>query len=244
MRLKRYYTSENLKVGNITEIEGDEFHHMVNVMRFRTNDEVVLFNGDGNLYQSKIVELNKKNAKLLIETKEKSKNEPAVKLTIFQALAKGEKLSLIMQKITEIGASELVLFESKFCDVKSNTSKAERLENITISAAKQCERATLVKYDSLISLKQAISSIKSFDKFYVTYENEDHKELASELIKNKEKIKNIAIMIGPEGGFATEEIESLKENGAEIVSLGKRILRTETAAILSASLVMQILENT
>ena len=152
MRLKRYYTSENLKIGTITELEGDEFHHIVNVMRFRTGDEVILFNGDGNLFKSKIIEINKKYAKLLVESEEKSNNEPQIKLTIFQALAKGEKLSLIMQKITEIGASELVLFESKFCDVKSNTSKSERLENITISAAKQCERATLVKCSDIIFL--------------------------------------------------------------------------------------------
>jgi len=224
--------------------EGEEFHHLSNVMRAREGDKLILFNGDGCFYHAEIVELAKKYAKIKILSTEKSKNEPKIELVIYQALAKGDKLSLIMQKITEIGASELAIFDSEFCDVKANTTRVDRLESISISASKQCGRATITKQTGVYKLSEVADKIKEYDAFYVAYENEDGLTLASDLIKNKDKIKKVAVMIGAEGGFSSSEIEMLKNSGAKIVSLGNRILRTETASIVCAGLVMQILETT
>ena len=148
-----------------------------------------------------------------------------------------------MQKITEIGASELALFDSKFCDVKANTHKQERMESIAVSAAKQCGRASITKTSGIYSIKEVANQIKDFDAFYVAYENKDGLTLAKDLINNKNSIENVAIMIGAEGGFSEEEIKMLEENGAKIVSLGNRILRTETASIVCAGVIMQILET-
>ena len=148
-----------------------------------------------------------------------------------------------MQKITEIGASELCLFESKFCDVKSNTHKQERMDSIAVSAAKQCGRASITKTSGIYSIKQVSEQISDFDAFYVAYENKDGLTLVSDLLKNQSSLKKVAIMIGAEGGFSDDEIKSLEKNGAKIVSLGKRILRTETAAIVTAGTIMQILET-
>ena len=187
--------------------------------------------------------INKKNAEIHINSVQKSENEPKIQLTIYQALAKGDKLSLVMQKITEIGASNLVLFESDFCDVKSNTGKQDRLDSISVSASKQCGRATIVKTTGIFDIKQCANQIKNYDAFFVAYEAEDGQTLSNYLIKNKDNLKNIAIMIGAEGGFSEKEITTLKENGAKIVSLGNRILRTETASIVCAGLAMQILEQ-
>ncbi len=242
MKEKRYFYPNQLQNNLLITLEGEEFHHLSNVMRSRAGDRVCLFNGNGNFYFGEIKSIEKKSAKILIDKTEESQNEPKINLTVFQALAKGDKLSLITQKITEIGASNLCLFESKYTDVKSNTSKSERLETIAISAAKQCGRATITKIEKPISIEEISKRINSFDKFYVAYENEDGKTLVQSLESNK-NITNIAVMIGAEGGFSEKEISALKANGAEIVSLGKRILRTETAAILTTSLIMQILEN-
>lgn len=243
MKEKRYYFNGELKENLVVLFDGDEFHHLTNVMRSRVGDKVCLFNGDGNFYFAEIVAINKKNAEILVERKEPSKNEPTIHLSVFQALAKGDKLSLIMQKITEIGASELCLFESDYCDVKAHSNKQERMDSISISAAKQCGRATIVESKGIYKIKDIAEMIGDYDAFFVAYENEDGHTLTDSLLKNKDKLKKVAIMIGAEGGFSEKEIQLLKDNGADIVSLGKRILRTETASIVCAGLISQILDN-
>ena len=243
MKEKRYYFNGNLDINKTIILEGDEFHHLTNVMRSRIGEKVCLFNGDGTFYFGNVKTIAKKYAEIEIVEAQKSNNEPTIKLTVYQALAKGDKLSLIMQKITEIGASELALFDSKFCDVKTNTHKQERMESIAVSAAKQCGRASITNTTGIHSIKQVSEQIKNYDAFYVAYENKDGSTLAKDLLANKDKIKNVAIMIGAEGGFAEDEIKLLEENGAKIVSLGNRILRTETAAIVTAGVIMQMLET-
>ena len=243
MKEKRYYYNGNLTENSSIIMEGEEFHHLTNVMRSRVGDKICLFNGDGCFYFADIKAINKKNAEIVITRKEESTNEPTIHLSVFQALAKGDKLSLIMQKITEIGASELCLFESDYCDVKAHSNKQERMDSISISAAKQCGRATIVESKGIYKIKDIAEMISEYDAFFVAYENEDGHTLTDSLLKNKDNLKKVAIMIGAEGGFSEKEINLLKESGADIVSLGKRILRTETASIVCAGLISQILDN-
>lgn len=243
MKEKLYYINQNLSNNVVVKIEGDEFHHLANVMRSRVGDRVCLFNGDGNFYFGNITILEKKHAQIKIDDTKKSDHEPRVKLDIYQALAKGDKLSLITQKISELGATGLYLFDSKYCDVKPNTTKHERLETIAVSASKQCGRATVLSVNGILKFNETLEKIKDYDKFFVAYEAKDGKTLAGTLINSKKTLKNIAIMIGAEGGFAEDEIKLLENAGAEIVSLGKRILRTETASIASTAVVTQILED-
>ena len=244
MKEKRFYFDGELSENCEIVYDGEEFHHLSNVMRAKEGDKLILFNGNGCFYHAEIKELAKKFAKIAILSCEESENEPKVELCIYQALAKGDKLSLIMQKITEIGASELAIFDSEFCDVKANTTRVDRLEAIAISAAKQCGRATITTQTGVYNFKEIAENIKQYDAFYVAYENEDGLTLAKDLIENKQKLSKVAVMIGAEGGFSADEINILKNSGAKIVSLGNRILRTETAAIVTAGLVMQILETT
>lgn len=243
MKEKRFYFNGNLNENSSVILDGDEFHHLANVMRARVGEKVCLFNGNGTFYFGEITQINKKNAEILINYSKKSENEPKINLTIYQALAKGDKLSLVMQKITEIGASEMAIFDSDFCDVKTNTTRVDRLETIAISASKQCGRATITKQTGVFKLSEVAKKINNYDAFLVAYEAEDGLTLSNFLIANKTSLKNIAIMIGAEGGFSEKEIELLKTNGAKIVSLGNRILRTETASIVCAGLAMQILEQ-
>lgn len=243
MKEKRFYYDGQLSAQTTVELDGEEFHHLTNVMRARVNDKVCLFNGNGNFYFGEITEIAKKFATIQIERCEKSENEPKIQIDVFQALAKGDKLSLVMQKITELGASNLMLFESKFCDVKANSNKQERMDLVSISASKQCGRATIVKSFGIFNVQSVAKMVKDYDAFFVAYENEDGHTLVQSLLKNKENLKKVAIMIGAEGGFSEDEISLLKNSGADIVSLGKRILRTETATISCTALISQILDN-
>ena len=243
MKEKRYFYNEKLNVGELITLVDEEFHHLTNVMRTRQGDKVCLFNGNGNFYFGEVIEIAKKFAKIQIERMEESKSEPKVQIDVYQALAKGDKLSLIMQKITELGASKLVLFDSDFCDVKANFNKQDRMDSISISAAKQCGRASIVESQGILKVKEIAEIIKDYDEFFVAYENEDGHTLVDVLLEKKNSLKKVAIMIGAEGGFSEKEISILKENGANIVSLGTRILRTETASISCTAIISQILEN-
>jgi len=243
MKEKKFFYNGNININSNLTLADEEFHHLSNVMRARVNDKVCLFNGDGNFYYGEITEIAKKFAKIHIDNVEESENEPKFQIDVYQALAKGDKLSLVMQKITELGASNLYLYESDFCDVKANSNKQERMDSVSISASKQCGRATFVNSYGVLKIKDIVDKINEYDKFFVAYENEDDHTLVDSLLKAELSIKKVAIMIGAEGGFSEKEINLLRENGADIVSLGKRILRTETAAIACTAVISQLLNN-
>ena len=244
MKEKRYYYDGKIEVNDTITLTDDEFHHLSNVMRSKINERVCLFNGDGNFYFGTITEIAKKFAKINVEEFIVSENEPKIQIDVVQALAKGDKLSLIMQKITELGASNLILFESKFCDVKANTHKHERMNQISISASKQCGRASIVSCNQkILSVTDVSKIISDYDAFFIAYENENGLTLTDFLLSEKKQLKKVAIMIGAEGGFSENEIELLKSSGATIVSLGNRILRTETASIACTAVLSQILKN-
>ena len=226
-RKRFYFNKQDLKEGLVL-INGDEFHHMVNVMRLKAGQDVVLFCGDGLDYIAKIESINKKDATLSIKETKYNNSEIGFNLTIFQALAKGDKLSLIA---------------SKFCDVKINTAKLEKMEKVVISASKQCGRSTLLKTDEKpLDFSGLLNEIKNYDVCYLAYENENKETLYQNLIKQK-NAKNVAVIIGPEGGFDMEEVRQIISCGAISVSLGNRILRTETAPIYSASVIIGVLEK-
>lgn len=245
MKLKRYYIGRPLAVNSAVILEGEEFHHMANVMRTRVGESVELFCGDNYDYIGVVEEIGKKSAQILVKEKRANICNPKIGIDVFQALAKGDKLSLIMQKITELGAHKLVLFESKFCDVKANSKKPERLESISISACKQCGRSTPVKLEpEILKIGKIKNIIKEYDTFLIFYEAEDNRTLSQEILKLKDKnFGKIAIMIGPEGGFEKAEVDELKNAGAIVVSLGYRILRTETAAMVGVGTIIQMLEK-
>lgn len=244
MKLKRYYIQQPLVEGQNVALDGDEFHHMVNVMRTRTGEEVELFCGDSFNYLAEVEAIAKKQATLHIKSKSINMCEPRINLDVYQALAKGDKLALITQKITELGAKGLLVFDSKFCDVKANTGKLDRLQTVSSSASKQCGRSSVLDIQGVLDINQVCKNIKNYDRFFVFYEAQEKDKFKYHLLNLQDKnIKNIAIMIGAEGGFDVGEIEKLKNCGATIVGLGNRILRTETASIIGSALVMQMLEN-
>lgn len=237
MKLKRYYINAELSQGNTVSLDGEEFHHLKNVMRSRVGDNVTLFNGSPINATCEIVNINKNNADIKVLNVEQNLAEPTINLTLFQAVCKGDKLSLITQKVTELGVSNMCVFYSQFTDIKDKTSKLDKLERVSISASKQCGRSSFINFSGVMDFKAMIEEAKKLDKVYVAYENEDNNSLFNSLVTDSNH-KNIGLIIGAEGGFSEQEIDLLKQNNMEIVTLGKRILRTETAAIVGSSTIL------
>lgn len=237
MKLKRYYTNNPLINGQKITLDGEEYHHLKNVMRTNKGDHILLFNGTNIEAEGEVLSLSKQSGEILILNTTENLSEPKVNVCLFQAVCKGEKLSLITQKVTELGASEMVVFYSNFTDIKDKTNKLEKLEKVSISACKQCGRSSVLKITGVLSFNQVVDRLSMFDKVFVAYENANQTSLFDSLVKNN-SYKNIAIIIGAEGGFSASEISMLEDNNVEIVTLGKRILRTETASIVSVAQIM------
>ena len=158
---------------------------------------------------------------------------------LYQGLPKIDKMEYIIQKSVELGVNEIIPVNMKYCIAKINNEdkKITRWNKISEVAAKQSKRNIIPKVSKPINVNELYNKIKAYDLAIVAYENEDRKTI-KEIFESKKNVKNIAVVIGPEGGISKEEIEKLQHAGAEIVSLGNRILRTETAPIAVLSMII------
>ncbi len=228
--MRRFFGCE--KNGEIF-IEGEEFNHLKNVLRLGVGSEVLVSLNDEYEYICEIVNMDKSSAQCKVNGKQLCAGNPNKNIVIFQAVTKKEKFELIVQKATEIGVCRIVPFRSEYCVAKVTESKMERLETIAKNACKQCERTIVPVIEPCTDVKGVISRFGDFDLVLFANERAD----VGEKIKNMEKYKNIAIIVGSEGGFSQKEKEAFLEANATCVSLGKRIYRCETASIAMMSLV-------
>ena len=224
---KRFFiTNENIDDNTII-LTDEEHNHLSRVLRLPVGAEVECFADGDYLYNCEITSITKQSTTLNILSTYKCPANPKEDVTLFQALPKGEKLELIIQKTSELGISEIITFTSNFTIAKSNDNKLPRLEKIAVSSAKQCGRTRLVKLSPTITFKQMLERLKEYDIIIFANETEDKLNLNNIVSKGKK----IALVVGSEGGFSQEEIEKIKDIGAKSISLGNRILRAETAAI-------------
>lgn len=260
---KFFVKTEQIKNNNII-INGDDVNHIINVLRMKKGDKIRVCNQDtGDNYNAQITQYTKNEVDCEIIEKINKTTESNVHITLFQGLPKFEKMELIIQKNTEVGVNRIVpvIMERTVVkiDEKVASKKLDRWQKIAEIAAKQSMRDVIPKIDNIIKLKDMDTT--NFDAVLVAYENEEHNKLKDELQNLKQKLKsnssnnnskdntedtlqyNIAIVIGPEGGIAEKEIEMLAEKNAKFVSLGKRILRTETAGLVMAGNVLYELEE-
>ncbi len=231
---KRFFVTPQDFEGDNIVLSGEEHNHLSRVLRLPVGAKVECFCDGDKIYVCEITSITKANTALKIIYSFTCIANPTEKVTLFQALPKGEKLELIIQKVSEIGISEIITFTSNFTIAKPNDNRLARLEKITISAAKQCGRTALVKLSPCITFKQMLNRLKDYDLIIFANETEDNIGLQN-LVKKGLKI---ALIVGSEGGFSADEIEQIKEVGARSISLGKRILRAETAAIALSACVM------
>lgn len=219
-------------------INSEDVNHITKVLRLGTGDEILCCDGLGNDYITEISNVEKREITCKIIKKTKSLTEPELKVTLIQGIPKASKMDYIIQKTTELGISEIFPLEMSRCVAKiDNDKKIERWQKIAQEAAKQSGRGVVPKISKPISFGEAIDILKKSDIAFVPYECEEKGYLKPILTSFKDA-KSVAFIIGPEGGFDQKEIEMLSKEKIPTVSLGKRILRTETAGEAVLSMVM------
>lgn len=247
--MPKFFVKEKQINNTNIEIINDDVNHIKNVLRLNVGDLIQICNSDtGENYKAKLEEIKADVIKCKIEEIIDESTESNVNIHIYQGLPKADKMELIIQKCTELGVQKIIPVEMERAIVKLTGKDAEkkiiRWQKIAEVAAKQSGRDKILQVDNVLKFKDIIEKIEQYDAFIVTYEKEDFNTLKQELLKLKEiKKPKIAILIGPEGGIDLKEIEILKTSGAKIITLGKRILRTETVALVVAGIIEYELES-
>ena len=228
---------------NTAFITGDDARHISRSLRMKIGEELTVCNTRGTDYFCKITEIHENEIMLDVMESAKTVSEPSIEVTLFQCMPKGDKLETVVQKSVELGVKQIVPVISERCisrpDAKSAAKKRERLQKIANEAAKQSGRGILPTVENTLTFKECCNRLSDFDLSILFY------ELGGESLSNLEinGNKKIAILIGPEGGFAKEEADAALKNGAKAATLGKRILRTETAPLAALTGIMLLSGN-
>lgn len=248
--MRKFFVEANQIYNNEIKIIGEDVNHIRNVLRLEVGEQIKICNKEiAENYVCEIIEILKDSIKCNILEKTNNTVEGNVELTVFQGLPKADKMELIIQKGTELGVYEFVPVELKRSIVKisgkDEAKKIDRWQKISEMAAKQSGRDIIPKINTVQNIKNICKLIPDYDIVLLAFENEENNSLKNELlkIKNTKESFKIAIIIGPEGGLEEDEVEELKVAGAKVVTLGKRILRTETAPLNMASIIMYELET-
>ena len=228
--------------GENAYVTGSDVNHTKNVLRMKESDEIKLSTGDGLLYTAVISEFLPDRIVCRIIDCEGGRSELPARIILFQGLPKKDKMELIIQKAVELGVFEIVPVMMKRTivkleDNKKEQKKLERWRTISLTAAKQSGRAIVPEVSDFITFNEAVKQAKGLEYNLIPYENEKGMDKARELIKELKDKKSIGIFIGPEGGIAEDELELAINAGAKPISLGNRILRTETAGLALVSVI-------
>ena len=248
--MPRFFVKNEQIKGTTIEILGEDVKHIKNVLRKQIGDNIEICDQDTE--KSYICEIEKiGNESILTNIIEELQSyDDNIKVDIYQGLPKADKMELIIQKSVELGVNAIIPVTMKRCvvkiDSKDELKKITRWQKIAESAAKQSGRNAIPEIKNIVNVEKIIQLIKEYDCVIVAYENEKNNTIKRELLKIKENIHDkvkIAVVIGPEGGLEEKDVEILKQNGAKIVTLGRRILRTETVALNVLSVIMYELEG-
>ncbi len=239
--MKFFVDKQNVDVDNNVVFIDKDFNHAFKVLRLKVGDKITV-SDEENDYKCEILEFDTENEKVVCKILEVNEltTESDIKVTIFQGLPKLDKLELIIQKCVELGVYEIIPIETKFCVSRINDKvdkKVERLNTISEAAAKQSKRGLVPNIAKPLKFKQSLELIKNYDLVFVAYEKEKETTLKT-LLNNNKGVKSIAFFVGSEGGFDVDEIETLLGFGVKSITLGNRILRTETVGISVLSNIM------
>ena len=241
-----FVTPEQVRENQIY-IEGSDVNHMKNVLRMKIGEELQVSDGENKKYRCKIEAFTEREVCVTILEELKSDTELPSKLYLFQGLPKSDKMEWIVQKAVELGVWEIIPVATKRAVVKLDEKKAakkvERWNSISESGAKQSGRTVIPEVKQVMSYKEALAYAKQLDVVLIPYELAEGMQETKQLIRSINPGQSVGIFIGPEGGFEQEEIGLAMESGATPVTLGKRILRTETAGLTMLSVLMYHLEN-
>ena len=230
---------------DLISITGSDVNHMKNVLRMKPGEQVRISNQDGRDFLCRVESLCDNEVILRIEEKDIPGTELPAKIYLFAGMPKGERMETVIEKAVELGVHEIIPVAMKYCVVKLDEKKAEkkvaRWQEIARSAAKQSKRSMIPNIHPIMSFREAVDYAKACDRRLVPYENEEGMSATAKAFADLCDASSIGVFIGPEGGFAEEEIETLRPD-SQVISLGRRILRTDTASITMLSMLMMHLE--
>ena len=244
----QFFVEPHAIVGNRVSITGKDVNHIKNVLRMKEGEEIAVSNGvDGKEYRCGILSLGEDEILCELRFVKEDAVELPIRVYLFQGLPKADKMEFIIQKAVELGVHEIVPVATKRAvvklDAKKEKSKLTRWQSIAEAAAKQSKRACIPQITSVMSFKEALQKAGEMNVRLIPYEMAEDMSYTRQLIRSIEPGQSVAVFIGPEGGFAEEEIELAQANDVKPVTLGKRILRTETAGMTMLSILMYELEG-
>jgi len=236
--MPRFYIPQIHIENGLLKIEGDEVKHIQKVLRLKAGDEIVLFDGLGKEFEGTIIKEGRSSVTVKIERILSSKGDSLFEVTLAQSLLKGEKMDFLIQKATELGVKEIIpFFSSRSVPLLEKSRRLKRhlrWEKIAVEASKQCGRGVVPKIDSLRDYPDMLRVASTNSLRLILWEG-DGMKLKEVLERSREKTK-IFFVIGPEGGFSQEEVEKARKAGFVTVTLGRRILRAETASLCLLSI--------
>ena len=233
--------------GDKIRIEGGDVNHMKNVLRMKLHEKAEISDGESRTYLCEVEAYEEDVAVLHILEEMEADTEPASKLYLFQGLPKSDKMELIVQKAVELGVYQVIPVAMKRSvvrlDDKKATKKADRWNSIAESAAKQAGRSRIPEVTMPLSYNEALKMAEELDVTLLPYELAGGMEVTREVIRQIKSGQSVGIFIGPEGGFEPEEVDAAVSMGAKVITLGRRILRTETAGLATLAVLMFELEQ-
>lgn len=242
----QFFVEEEQVHSDSISITGGDVNHIKNVLRMKNGEKIRVSSKSGQAYFCHISSILDDEVIAAIDSADETGTELDNHIVLYQGLPKGDKMELIIQKAVELGVSEIVPVAMKNCVVKLDDKKAKskvtRWQAIAESAAKQSKRSLIPEVKMPMSYKEAVAYAKGLDVKLVPYENEHGMSGTKAAMEQIEKGESVAVFIGPEGGFALEEIEMVRDE-MQLISLGRRILRTETAGIAALAILGYQLES-
>lgn len=234
--MHRFYVAQKIDSDNVSISDAEQFHHLRDVLRLKVNDEVIVFDSQGNECNCLIIELNRKQA-LLTVTARKRATSKKVKVTVACAIPKMTKIDEIIDNLTQLGVDDIIPMETARVTVKLDDSKKEarfkRWQRIAQNAARQSQRSSIPLVEPITSIEGVVRRSQDFDLKLMPTLSGERKPMKEVLAESKPS--NILVLIGPEGDFTPQEIELAKSAGFIPVSLGDDVLRVGTAAVAVAS---------
>lgn len=233
--------------GDKIRIEGGDVNHMKNVLRMKLHEKAEISDGESRTYLCEVEAYEEDVAVMHILEEMEADTEPASKLYLFQGLPKSDKMELIVQKAVELGVYQVIPVAMKRSvvrlDDKKAAKKADRWNSIAESAAKQAGRSRIPEVTMPLSYNEALKMAEELDVTLLPYELAGGMEVTREVIRQIKSGQSVGIFIGPEGGFEPEEVDAAVSMGAKVITLGRRILRTETAGLATLAVLMFELEQ-
>lgn len=243
----RFFIQEEAVSGDYLTITGEDYNHIKNVLRIKCGEKLEAVDEDRFLYLCRVEEYGENEVRCAIEERRRPDTELPCEMTLYMSLLKSDKPEFVIQKAVELGAVRVVPVITKRTivrlDEKKAVSKRRRWQAVAEAAAKQSKRAVIPVVSDVLSFEDALKEAASSDVLLIPYEQEKDISRTRDILRHIKKGMSIAAFIGPEGGFEAEEVAAVEAVGGKSITLGRRILRAETAAVTMLSILMYELDE-